>query len=241
MSSPTAMCVRGFDFRASESGDGRTLEGYAAVFDKPTLIHSYSGNFEEVIRKGAFERSLAKRTPVLLFEHGMDSRVGMVPIGAIEDIRERSEGLYVRARLYDNPVVQPIQQAIAGRSIKGMSFRFGVPDGGDKWTKRKGQPELREVFDTETVDVGPVVYPAYDQTSVTVRSMLAALGPDERRALIEELANDIRAFTGQQGALSAAGGAVPAISQENGQSQIPDPSGILQARDRDLRIRGILR
>src|SRR5690606_25512491 len=54
-----AMCVRAFGFEMrSAGGDGRTLEGYAAVFDAPARIRDMKGPFEETIRHGAFTRSL---------------------------------------------------------------------------------------------------------------------------------------------------------------------------------------
>lgn len=187
-------CLRAFDFESRSTGDGRTLEGYAAVFNKPTRIADRRGDFDEVILPGAFKRSLEQRTPVLQFEHGRDPRVGAVPIGAIENIREDSNGLYVRARLYDNQTVEPVRQAIEGRSINGMSFRFSVPEGGATWITRSGDVELREIRDTDTAECGPVVFPAYDATSVSVRSLLAQIGPDEYRALLRELAADLRDF-----------------------------------------------
>ncbi len=117
------MCVRAFDFEARTvtGGDGRTLEGYAAVFNQTARIAAMGGDFDEVLLPGAFTRSLARRTPVLQFEHGRDPRVGAVPIGAFEDIREDQQGLYVRARLFDNPAVEPVRQAIDAKAITGMS------------------------------------------------------------------------------------------------------------------------
>jgi HK97 family phage prohead protease len=206
-------CTRAFDFEVrSTGGDGRTLEGYAAVFDTPTRIASTGGDFDETILPGAFSRSLKARTPVLQFEHGRDPRVGAVPIGAIDALTEDSRGLHVRARLYDNPVVEPVRQAIAGQSIKGMSFRFGVPEGGDTWTRRSGGLELREIRDADVHELGPVVFPAYDTTTVSVRSLLSGMDAEERAALVRELAAEVRLavdlqdFTGRSGARSSDGG-----------------------------------
>lgn len=184
------VCVRsfGFEFDTRSKGDGRTLEGYAAVFNSPTRIRDLGGDFEETIRPGAFKRSLAARTPILQWDHGKDPRVGTVPIGAIDHLSEDSQGLHVRARLFDNQVVEPVRQAIEARAVKGMSFRFGVPDGGDTWTRRSGDIDLREIGDADVHELGPVAFPAYDNTSVSVRSMLAQLDPDEHRVLAREFA-----------------------------------------------------
>lgn len=234
------VCVRSFTWEARSASDGRTLEGYAAVFNAPTKIRDMVGEFEETILPGAFTRSLEKRTPVLQFEHGRDPRVGAVPIGRIDDIREDDQGLYVRARLFDNPVVEPVREAIAERAISGMSFRFSVPDGGDKWSTRDGM-DTREIREADTAECGPVVFPAYDQTSVTVRSLLAQLDPAEHRALLRELAADLRHvadedFTGQPSARSAGGGEQHADPG----SGAADPSSIARTRDRVLRMKGIV-
>lgn len=236
------MCVRAFDFESRSSGDGRTLEGYAAVFNSPARIRDMVGDFDEVILPGAFRSSLEKRTPVLQFEHGRDPRVGAVPIGRIDEAREDGEGLYVRARLFDNATVEPVRQAIAEGAINGMSFRFSVPDGGDAWSTRKGQPDLREIRETDTAECGPVVFPAYDQTSVSVRSLLAQLDPDQHRTLLRELAAELRLaadlddFTGQPGARSAGGGEHYAAPEDDA----ADLSSKTRTRDRVLRMKGIL-
>lgn len=186
---PPRLCYRAVEFRA-EPGDGHTLEGYAAVFDTPTRIDSWEGNFDEVIARGAFKRTIGARRPVLQFDHGRDVRTGSVPIGAIEDIHEDTQGLFVRARLFDNDVVEPIRQAIAGGAIDGMSFRFRVND--DRWTRREGDVDLRTIREVEMFELGPVVFPAYAATTVGVRSLLAGLDEDLRAELIRELAAELR-------------------------------------------------
>lgn len=220
------MCLRAFDFEFDGAGgDGRTLEGYAAVFNTPATIRDMQGDFEETILPGAFKRSIQARTPVLQFDHGKDPRIGGVPIGTIDALSEDSRGLHVRARLYDHPDVERVRQAIEGRSIQGMSFRFGVPAGGDTWPTH----DERQIHDADVHELGPVVFPAYDTTSVTVRSLLAQLDPQEHRSLIRELAAELRLaadltdFTGRSGARSSDGGE-PAVAPSSGvepQQQLP--------------------
>lgn len=186
------MCVRSFDFEYETRSDGRTLEGYAATFNTPTRIAAVGGDFDETILPGAFKRSLARRMPVLQFDHGKDPRIGTVPIGQIDALDEDDKGLHVRARLYEHPDIDRVRQAIAGGSITGMSFRFGVPKGGDTWVpmheRDKGaERELREIRDADVHELGPVVFPAYDTTSVSVRSILAGLDPTEIREMVHVL------------------------------------------------------
>lgn len=245
-SRPTlGLCVRSFGFEARGSGDGRTLEGYAAVFDTPARIRDLQGDFDEVIRPGAFARSLEARTPVLQFEHGRDPRVGAVPIGAIEELREDGQGLFVKARLFDNTVVEPVRQAIAERAIRGMSFRFGVPDKGDTWSRGDNGIEQREIRDADVHELGPVVFPAYDTTSVSVRSMLAQLDPTEHRSLVRELAAELRLavdlddFTGRPDSWRAGGGEPD--TEPDGDVSVPPVMHHRQRLDDGaLRVRGIL-
>lgn len=217
------LCLRAVTFRSSgENGDGRTLEGYAAVFGTPTRIDSWEGGFDEEIARGAFRKTLKARTPVLQFDHGRDARTGSVPIGSMDDIREDDRGLFIRARLFDNAVVEPIRQAIEGGAIDGMSFRFSVIR--DEWRDVNGKlvksddvgellwnpgdrgPLKRTIREVDLYEAGPVVFPAYDATTVGVRSLLSGMDPQERKALIRELAQEIKNFTGRPDARSAGGG-----------------------------------
>lgn len=153
--------------RASTDGDGLTLEGYAAVFDSPTRIDSWEGCFDEVLARGAFAKTIKERKPVIQFDHGQHPLVGSIPLGSIDELREDDHGLYVKARLHDNWLVQPVRDAIASGSVDGMSFRFSVVK---EQVDEAGDTPLRTVQEVKLYEVGPVVFPAYDSTSVGVRS-----------------------------------------------------------------------
>ncbi len=192
--------VRTFAFElvrdTSGSGDGLTFQGYAAVFNRSTTIDSWDGPFEEIIRQGAFKRTLEERTPVLMFEHGRHPLVGSMPLGVITTAREDKKGLFIEARLTDNWLIQPVRDAVRDGAVDGMSFRFTVPTDGEKWTERKNQNkiDLRELLDINVPELGPVVFPAYEPTTASIRSLVESLPEIGRRpasratdATIEEL------------------------------------------------------
>ncbi len=161
--------TRSVEFRMSES-DGRTLEGYAAVFDSPTLINNFEGHFVEVIERGAFAKTVRNNPkPVLQFDHGTHPLIGGMPIGTIQELREDEEGLFVRARLSDSFLTEPVRVAIADGALNGMSFKFTIPEGGVTVT-RENDVELRTLTEVTLHELGPVVWPAYADTSVGVRS-----------------------------------------------------------------------
>ncbi|MEU8316673.1 HK97 family phage prohead protease [Micromonospora sp. NPDC049033] len=206
-----------FEFRDgdAEGGDGRTLRGYAAVFGQDTDIDSWEGRFVETIRKGAFRKTIRESTPVMQFDHGRHPLIGSLPIGQITDLREDDEGLYVEGRITDNWLMAPVRDAIAERTVDGMSFRFEVVR--EEWRDANGKlvrpeevmdllwmpgdrgPLRRELIELKCRELGPVVFPAYVGTSVSVRARQAAAelaGSDEMaRQIRRSLARDAAAPT----------------------------------------------
>lgn len=174
--------------RAEEDGDGLTLTGYAAVFDSPTRIDSWEGKFDEKIQRGAFAETLKRRTPKLQFDHGAHPLIGSIPLGNFKRVKEDERGLWVEAKLHDNWLIQPVRDAIASGSVDGMSFRFRALS--EEWDE-SGDIPVRTLTNVELLEAGPVVWPAYDSTSVGVRSAdlahLFDLSEPERVALARAL------------------------------------------------------
>jgi HK97 family phage prohead protease len=182
LASERSEIVRRSEFRASDGADGHTLEGYAAVFNAWTDIRDQMGIYKERIAPGAFKRSIGQRTPVLQFDHGTHPLFGSLPLGGITALREDRNGLFVRAKLSDNWLVEPVRDAIRDGGVTGMSFRFRVVS--DNWNDEQTERTINEV---ELLELGPVVFPAYDQTSVAVRSLVGLLDDESRAELAREL------------------------------------------------------
>jgi HK97 family phage prohead protease len=177
-----------FEMRAGDPvGDGRTIDGYGAVFNSPTRIASWEGEFDELIAPGAFRKSLREGTPRMQFDHGHHPLLGSLPIGRWETVEEDERGLHVVGRLSDNWLVEPFRDAIRDGAVDGMSFRFSVVR--DEWTDKDGKkvsesdleqllwygagergPLTRTLKEVRVSEVGPVTWPAYQDTSVGVRS-----------------------------------------------------------------------
>lgn len=194
--------------------DGLTFEGYGAVFNSPTRIDSWEGTFDEQIAPGAFRKSIRERTPKFQFDHGR-SNFGSLPPGVIEDITEDDRGLFVRARMSASPYWEPLRDAIASGAVDGMSFRFSVIR--DEWRDAAGKivkPEdleealwtqsrgvlLRTLKEVKVAEVGPVVWPAYADTTASLRSKVIDLGKlldgdHEQRRLFAEAALRVSAIS----------------------------------------------
>lgn len=174
--------------RATDEGtDGLTIEGYGAVFNSPTRISGWEGDFEEVIAPGAFKRSLQARIPRMQFDHGQHPLLGSLPLGRWTVAEEDERGLHLVGRLTDNWLVAPFRDAIRDGGVEGMSFRFAVVQ--DVWTDAAGKrlrdneisdmlyngagdrgPLRRTLREVKASEAGPVVWPAYEDTAVGVRS-----------------------------------------------------------------------
>jgi HK97 family phage prohead protease len=178
------------DDGAGTDSDGHTLVGLAVPFNSPTRIDSwFEGTFDEQFARGAFKRSLGMRTPKLQFEHGTHPLFGSLPIGEFRSLTETKRGLEVEARIFDAELFAPLREAIASEAIDGMSIRFRPlkmdvtdPDGRDDG----GDVELRTVTEAELVELGPVIFPAYAQTEVDLRS-IDLTNENDRHRLVQVL------------------------------------------------------
>lgn len=250
-----------FEQRAGDDdGDGLTLDGYGAVFGTPTRIDSWEGTFDEDIARGAFKKSLKERTPVLQFDHGRHPMVGSIPLGSFESLSEDESGLHVVARLHDNWLVQPVRDAIKSKAIPGMSFRFSVVK--DEWRTQDGalvKPEdverllwksdaanpatilKRTLKEVRLFEVGPVVFPAYAETSVGVRSReLVSLltDPQVRAEVARALVGTPSEPSDAEGASGEGRAATTVEEPPEGTPGKPVPSP--EARNRALILEGVL-
>jgi HK97 family phage prohead protease len=195
-----------------EGSDGLTIEGYGAVFNSPTRISGWEGDFEEIIAPGAFKKSLRERTPIMQFDHGQHPLLGGLPLGRWTVAEEDERGLHLVGRVFDDWLFTPFRSAIRDGGVKGMSFRFAVVN--DIWTDAAGirlrdheiadmlyngagdrGPIRRTLREVRASEAGPVVWPAYEDTSVGVRSrgtVVIDLGrlrqPEYRQQLAEVVA-----------------------------------------------------
>jgi len=149
-----------------ERAGGKTvITGYAAVYDRLSL--ELPGNFRERIMPGAFDKVLArqrgKQDVVAVFNHDNNIVLGRTSSGTLE-LSSDAKGL--RYEVTPPATRSDIVELIARRDVRGSSFAFTVGTGGDAWSSdEKGSiRSVREV--SGLFDVGPVVNPAYPDSSV---------------------------------------------------------------------------
>jgi len=155
-----------FDVRNGEaSADGMSFTGYAAVFNSP----SEPLPFTEVIKEGAFKRSLKSRNEVKLFmNHNTDVVLGSTRAGTLR-LTEDSRGLLAQADLPDTSAGRDLSVLMKRGDVSSMSFGFSVPPKGDAWSQDGATRELHQIRLHEVSIV--TGFPAYSATTASVRSL----------------------------------------------------------------------
>lgn len=222
MSEETSTVFRALAEPIESTGDGLTLEGYAAVFNRRTHIVDHLGEYDEVIRQGAFARSINARTPFLMYQHGRHPVFGQFPLGKIEELREDSNGLFVKARLVDTPFTAPVRDAIRDGAITGMSVAMESPRGKAAWTTERDGTKLRTVNEAKLYELGPVLGPVYEDTAVAVRSIDAAFRSVFPDAFAEDEDSEFAARVRAEVAAALAELAPSAETRDGEETDTPD-------------------
>ena len=145
-------------------GDGKTLVGYAAVFDSPSEPLPWT----EFVRRGAFAKTINDGADVRLLVDHEGVPLARTKSGTLR-IREDDKGLRVEADLDEtNPDAARVMSALRRGDVSQMSFAFEPVK--DSWSKDNKTRELKEV---KLFDVSVVTYPAYEETMVQLRNTQA--------------------------------------------------------------------
>lgn len=147
-------------------GDGLRVSGYAAVFGQETDIGGY---FREKIAAGAFTDAIGRDDVVFLVNHAglplARTRSGTLTLA------EDDTGLRMETVLDGE---DPDVRAIVGKMKRGdldkMSFAFWPEV--EEWDET-GEVPVRTIKKARLHDVSIVTTPAYDGTSIGLRSLEA--------------------------------------------------------------------
>ena len=149
---------------------GKRLTGYAAVFyragDAGTEFQLWEG-FRERVSPAAFDRAMKEKHDVrAAFNHDSDHVLGRTTSGTLRLSTDKI-GLKYQVDLPDTQIGRDVAELVSRGDITGSSFAFEILS--EKRSK-DGGTEIRSIEDVRLFDVGPVTYPAYEATSVALRS-----------------------------------------------------------------------
>lgn len=155
-------------FRSNDlatNDDELVVSGYFAVFNEETML---TATEKEVIKKGAFSKSLAKNDIVALWNHDSQKVLGRTSNKTLV-LEEDEKGLKGTLKIANTSFGRDVYELIKRSDISGCSFGFYV----NNYTlnsEREAGTETYELTDVELLEVSVVTWPQYEQTSITARS-----------------------------------------------------------------------
>lgn len=146
---------------------GRILEGLAMPVNK---LSQDLGGFRERVAPEAIQEALEDEDSdvVALFNNRPDHILGRQRAGTLS-MHEDYDGLCFRAKLPETGIALIVAESVRRRDITGSSIAFIV--GYDSWAWENGT-KVRTIESFKTiVALGPATFPAYEQSTVSVRAL----------------------------------------------------------------------
>ncbi len=167
---------RGVELRERPDGTGGTrlaFTGYASVTEAPFMMADWLGEYDEVVRTGAFGKTLAERPDTIFcLNHDWDSApMARTKAGTLR-MSEDSTGLLSEADLDGaRSDVYAVRSCMDAGELDAMSFAFYVTR--QQWSPDYSQRDILEV-DLDGGDNSVVTWPANPATTGTTSLRQAA-------------------------------------------------------------------
>lgn len=138
------------EFKVKEISEEGVFEGYGSVFGNKDL-----GG--DVVVKGAFAKSLAKKLPALLWQHGHKD----VP-GVYLEAGEDDHGLFLKGKLANTQLGKEAHELMKMGAITGLSIGYSVLDA--DYDKETGTYYIKEV---DLWEVSLVTFPMNQEARIS--------------------------------------------------------------------------
>ena len=205
---------RAFPFELRQAEDGKKIVGHAAVFNQWS---EDMGGFREMIRPGAFSKTLKEADVRALFNHDVNYVLGRNKAGTLQ-LEEDKTGLGVIIEPPDTTWASDLQVSMKRGDVNQMSFMFETMR--DEWDKADPKDLKRELIEVKLYDVSVVTFPAYPQTLAHVR-LMEAISRSRTEEIDEQDRELILSMAEKLGARRA-----PQLESAPGQGPHPDEEGL---------------
>lgn len=156
------------EHRSADTGTS-TIAGYGAIYNSEAVI---AGEWRERIMPGAFDEALGHGSDVRsLYNHDKNRVLGRRSAGTLR-LSSDERGLKYEVDINKaDPEAVGVAARVARGDVSGSSFVFRVAPGGQKWETRSGELPLRTISKlAEVLDIGPVAFPAYEDSTAEARA-----------------------------------------------------------------------
>lgn len=142
------------------------LSGRPVVYESPTQINDIGGSYIEIITRGALDGADIGDVRLLV---GHDAtRIPLARTPRTMSLEVDADGLTFRAQLPDTEAGREAYQAVERGDIRGLSFAFTVPDGGDEYDPQTNTRRINRI--AKVYECTLTAFPAYESTTVSAES-----------------------------------------------------------------------
>ena len=170
----------------SREGGLASIRGITALYydGTPRTEFRMGPNLVERIMPGAFSRTLKEGNEVVaLFNHDENNVLGRRSAKTLR-LFDDAVGLRYSIDTPNTTLGRDLIESISRGDISGNSFSF-MPNGpAGQSIRAEGGDTIRELRDLNIFDVGPVTFPAYEATSVYLRSLMELVKESPRHTNI---------------------------------------------------------
>lgn len=157
-----------------QDGDVRGITGYASLFDQPARIGGMFFQWDEEVATGAWTKTLRESSRILsMFNHDPDRLLGSTESGSAK-FSEDATGLRYDVDVNDDdPLAVSAWAQVDRGDVNGASVWFRVIR--EEWTEPTEDNGLevpkRRILEGQLFEGGPVVFPAFADTTAGTRSL----------------------------------------------------------------------
>jgi HK97 family phage prohead protease len=150
----THMQFKTYNATLTTDAKAGTVEAVVSVFNNVDLVG-------DRMMPGAFSKSLEDyqatgRTIPFVWSHDYDTPESY--IGKVIEARETSEGLHVKAELFDTPRAQVVRELLVNRVVSEFSFAYDIVD------QQKAADGANELLQVKLLECGPTLRGANPMT-----------------------------------------------------------------------------
>ena len=136
------------------------LSGRPVVYESATQINDIGGSYIEIIKRGALDGTDLSDVRLLV---GHDaSRIPLARTPRTMSLEVDADGLTFRAQLPDTEAGKEAFEAVQRGDIRGLSFAFTVPDGGDEYDPETNTRTINRI--AKVYECTLTAFPAYEST-----------------------------------------------------------------------------
>lgn len=159
--------------RAAGDETAPQITGYGSVSEQTTTIEGYFTDWDEEVASGAWAESVKTGDIRSMFNHDTNWLLGRTKSGSLR-LSEDDTGLSYEIDIDPDDVnAMSVHAKVARGDVDGSSVWFRVIR--QEWTYPNEQNELerpkRRILEGQLFETGPVVFPAFEQTTSAARSL----------------------------------------------------------------------